>query len=630
MPQFKPVLNGAASQDTLMNELKQFLLRYRRLFIVATHVLLIGLAYLLAFMLRFDFTLPQAFLPVFLKTLPLVIVAKTLVFYYFGLFRGLWRYVSTNDLWQILKSNVAATVCFIVGNVFMFRLDNFPRSIFLNDFIICTFLVGGVRFLTRIIKEKYRNHASFQKRPKVLIVGAGEAGIQTLKEYRNNPAMGEVVGFIDDDRTKRNRSVDGVNVLGSRSDIARVVKKLGVEEIVFAIPSAKGEVIRELIVLCQMPNVKLKIIPGLHKILKGSLEVKPRGVKPEDLLGRETVNIEESEIKKYLRNKRILITGAAGSIGSELCRQVAYFSPAQLVLVDHNENNLYFLIIELKAKFPGLNIKPVIGDINDIGLLKRIFPEHKPQVVFHAAAYKHVPLMEDNPVAAVKNNTFGTRNIMYASNHYRVERFVLISTDKAVNPANIMGLSKRIAEILLQAKAKRSKTKFMAVRFGNVLGSDGSVVPLFKKQIAEGGPLTITHPDAARYFMSIKEAVLLVLQAGAMGGRGEIFILDMGEQIKIVDLAKDLLALSGLELGTDIDIQYIGMRPGEKITEELLLDKEKDKTTKHDKIYISQPDNFDPHFLRRQMKELEQFVKVMDRERVLKKMNEIATFVKHE
>ncbi len=604
-----------------------FFLKYRRFFIVITHIVLICGAYYLAFLLRFDFSLPPDFLPVFFKTLPLLIVVKLAVFYYFGLFRGLWRYVSTNDLWQIIQASAGATVIFIIANVFINGLYNFPRSIFLADFIICTFFIGGVRFLTRMIKEKYRIPGiSQKKRPKVLVFGAGEGGILAVREYRNNPVMGEVMGFIDDDRTKYKNSVDGITVLGNRNDISRVVDTLGIEEIVFAIPSAGGEIIRDLVAQCQIAGVRLKIIPGLMKFLKGELEVRPRSVKPEDLLGRETVHIDEGEIKKYLKDKRVLITGAAGSIGSELCRQIANFSPAQIILMDHNENNLYFLLIELKAKYR--NIIPVIGDINDIGLLKKVFSRYKPQVVFHAAAFKHVPLMEENPVAAVKNNIFGTRNIIYASHHYKVERVVLISTDKAVNPVNVMGLSKRIAEMLLQAKAKRSKTKFMAVRFGNVLGSDGSVVPLFKRQIEEGGPITVTHPDAARYFMSIREAVLLVLQAGAIGSGGEIFILDMGEQIKIVDLAKSLVALSGLELGEDISLEYIGMRPGEKIREELLLDKDKDKITKHDRIYINQADDFDLLFLRKQMKELEQYVTLMNQEKVIKKINEIIASVK--
>ena len=578
-------------------------------------------------MLRFDLVLPDEYFKIFLKTLPFLILVKFLVFYYFGLFRGLWRYVSIYDLMQILKANVVATVVFVLSNVFIFGRHIIPRFIFLNDFILCMFFIGGIRFLSRIIRERY--HGPFLKceHKNVLIVGAGEAGVLLLKEYRNNPTLGEVVGFIDDDKAKHNEAIQGVRILGNRYAISGIVQTYGVEEIVLAMPSAEGAVIRDVIACCQVPNVKLKIVPGLAKIISGELKIGSREVRPEDLLGRETVSIDEGEIAKYLKNKRVLITGAAGSIGSELCRQAVSFSPTEIILIDRNENNLYFLILELKAKFKNLNIRPVIGDINDIGLLKEVFSECKPQVVFHAAAYKHVPLMEENPIAAVKNNVLGSRNMIYAAHHYKVERFVLISTDKAVNPINIMGLSKRLAEIFLQAKSKRSKTKFMAVRFGNVLGSDGSVVPLFKKQIEAGGPITITHPDTTRYFMSIKEAVLLVLQSGAIGKGGEIFILDMGEQIKIIDLARDLVALSGLELGKDIFVEYVGLRPGEKIREELLLDKEKDKTTKHEKIYISQADDFDLIFLRKQIKQLERYIVVTDKVKLVNKMKEIISKV---
>ncbi len=603
--------------------IKEFILKYRKVIILATNLFLIIFSYYAAFMLRFDCNLPGYYFRIFLKTLPYLILVKLLVFYYFGLFRGLWRYVSIYDLGQIIKANLIATVVFILGNDFIYRSHIVPRFIFVNDFIICTALIGGIRFSSRVIREKFRGPFLRREQIHVLIVGAGEAGVLVLKEYRNNPRLGEVVGFIDDDKAKHGMAIQGIRILGDRNAIPKAAQVYSVKEIVLAIPTATGEVIRDLVACCQVPNVKLKIVPGLAKIISGDLEIGLREVRPEDLLGRETVNINESEIAKYLKNKRILVTGAAGSIGSELCRQVASFSPAEIILIDHNENNLYFLTLELKANFKNLNIKSIIGDINDIGQLKKVFSGYKPQVVFHAAAYKHVPLMEENPIAAVKNNALGSRNLIYAAHHYKVERFVLISTDKAVNPINIMGLSKRLAEIFLQAKAKRSMTKFMAVRFGNVLGSDGSVVPLFKKQIETGGPLTITHPDTTRYFMSIREAALLVLQAGAIGAGGEIFILDMGEQIKIVDLARDLVTLSGLEFGKDILVEYIGLRPGEKIREELLLDKDKDKITKHDKIYISPADDFDLVSLRKKMKELERYVNLMDKEKVLKKMKEI-------
>ncbi|MFA6357095.1 MAG: nucleoside-diphosphate sugar epimerase/dehydratase [Candidatus Omnitrophota bacterium] len=603
---------------------KAFILKYRRWIIISTHVFLVALSYYFSFVLRFDCNLPADYFNVFIKTLPFLLLIKLSIFYYFGLFRGLWKYVSMYDLKQIIKANIIATVVFILGAVFLYGTSIIPRFIFVNDFIICLFFIGGIRFLTRIIRERYRSPLLKNEQINVLIVGAGEAGILLLKEYKRNPALGEVVGFIDDDKSKLNEAIEGVRILGNRNAISKVAKDYDVDEIVLAIPSAKGEVVRDLIACCNAPNIKLKIVPGLSKIISGEIKINLREVRPEDLLGRETVNIDECQIAKYLKDKKVLVTGAAGSIGSELCRQVALrFHPAELILIDHNENNLYFLILELKAKFKDLNIKSVIGDITDIGLLKKVFSECKPQVVFHAAAYKHVPLMEENQISAVRNNALGTRNMIYAAHHYKVDRFVLISTDKAVNPVNVMGLTKRLAEIFLQAKARNSKTKFMAVRFGNVLGSDGSVVPLFKKQIEAGGPITITHPDTTRYFMSIKEAVLLVLQAGAIGVGGEIFILDMGEQIKILDLARDLVSLSGLELGKDIGLEYIGLRPGEKIREELLLDREKDKVTKHNKIYVSQADELDVVALRKQMKELEGYVNLTDVEKAVKKMKEI-------
>ncbi len=603
--------------------LKEFILKFRRLIIITIHLALVVCAYVLAFYLRLDFIIDSSSWQVIFKTLPILAGIKMVIFGYFGLYSGLWRYAGVDDIWRIVKAQVLAALCFIPAIAFIHTFVGFPRSIFVLDCVLSFCLVAGIRFVSRLLREKFRP-AIGSKQKRAIIVGAGEAGVMVLREARINPKVNiEIIGFIDDDPHKKNLRIQGIGILGNRHNIASIVDRYGIDEVIIAIPSASGEAIRDIISYCQLPNIKVKIVPELHKILGGDLEVRPREVKPDDLLGRETVVIDECEIKKYLKDKRILITGVAGSIGSELCRQVINFSPAEIILIDHNENNLYFLIIELKAKYANFNIQSVVGDINDIGMLKETFSKYRPQVVFHAAAYKHVPLMEDNPIAAVKNNAIGSRNMIYAAHHYKVERFVLISTDKAVNPVNIMGFSKRLAEIFLQAKAKRSKTKFMAVRFGNVLGSDGSVVPLFKKQIEAGGPITITHPDATRYFMSIKEAALLVLQAGALGTGGEIFILDMGEQIKIIDLARDLVTLSGLELGKNIFIEYIGLRPGEKIREELLLDKDKDKTTKHNKIYINQPDDFDLVFLRKQLKELEGYINSTNKDKVIRKMKEI-------
>jgi FlaA1/EpsC-like NDP-sugar epimerase len=602
---------------------KNYLIKNRRPLIVLTHFLLVGLSYLLAFFLRFDFDVPSVYWQVFFKTLPVLILIKIIVFHYSGIFYGLWRYVSTGDLWQILKANFISTMFFVMVVVLMHGFSGFPRSVFILDLVLSVSLTAGVRLFTRLFRERF-NPLRLYKKSSALIVGAGQAGILMLKECRNNPAMGiQVKGFIDDDPAKRHQVIYGVKVWGGHKDIPEIVNRFAIEEVILAIPSAKGEVIREILSYCQIPGVRIRIIPGLNKIISGELELRPREVQPEDLLGREVVEVNQDEIRRYTKNKRVLVTGAGGSIGSEICRQVAEYSPSQIILLDHNENEVYFLVVELKVKYPQIKFRTVIGDVKDIGLLKNLFNKYKPQVIFHSAAHKHVPLMQENPVAAVKNNVLATRNLIYAANHYRVECFVLISTDKAVNPVNVMGMTKRIAEMILQSKAKNSRTKFMAVRFGNVIGSAGSVVPLFKRQIEAGGPVTITHPEAERYFMSIREAVSLVLQAAALGKGGEIFILDMGEQIKIVDIAKNLIALSGLTLNKDIFIEFVGLREGEKLSEELLLNIEKDRVTKNSKIYITEPNHFDPVKLRKLIRELEVYAGAMDETGIMRKIREI-------
>ena len=601
--------------------IKNLLSSYRKILIILFHLGLIIFAYFASFYLRFDFIFPREyFQTVIPKTLPLLILIKLLFFYFFGLFTGLWRYVSIGDLWKIFLANALSSVTFFGAVVFYHGLFGFPRSVVIIDFILCFGFISGVRFFTRLIRERTKIDI-IQKKKKVLIVGAGDAGVSILRECINNPKIDfEVAGFIDDDPAKKGHTLYGVKVFGGREYIPQTVEDLGVDEIILAIPSAKGEIIRGLLSYCEKTDVRITTLPGLDKIISGHLELKPRKVQPEDLLGRKPVNIDETEISSYLKGKRILVTGAGGSIGSELCRQIARFVPEEIIFFDNHENWVYYLGVEFNLKYPKIKYKTIIGDIRDVGILKNVFTTNRPQVVFHAAAHKHVPLMEDNPVSAVKVNIIGTRNLIYASNHYKVEKFVFISTDKAVNPTSIMGATKRIAEMILQAKARVSKTKFVAVRFGNVLGSTGSVIPLFKKQIEEGGPVTVTEPDVRRYFMSIPEAAQLVLQAGAMGSGGEIFILDMGEQIKIIDLAENMIALSGLKVGKDIEIKFIGLRPGEKLYEEILLDKEKDKITKHNKIYISQPENFNPANIRKDIRELEKLSKLMDEEKIVQKI----------
>lgn len=603
----------------------RFFKKHRFFTVILMHLILIVVSYYLSFLLRLDFQI-RSYLSLILKTLPLLIVIKMIVFYYFGLFHSSLRYAGMFDVWQILKANIFSSMFFVLTLVFTYSTLGFPRSVFILDLGICTALIGGMRLVYRLFKERFNFHLRV-KAKKAIIIGAGEAGIMVLREYRNNPNTNvKIVGFIDDDKSKRNMRIQGVPVFGSREVISEIVERLHVEEIIIAMPSAKGEVIRDIISYCQIPEVKLKIVPGLHKILNGELEIKPREVRPEDLLGREVVRINRKQISDYIKGKRILVTGAAGSIGSELCRQIADFSPAKLILFDYNENDIYFLERELQKDYPALSFKLIIGDVGSVALLKYTFSHTNPQIVFHASAFKHVPLLESNPAAAVKNNVIATRNLIYASEHYGVESFVFISTDKAVNPTSVLGVTKRIGEMILQAKAKRSRTKFMAVRFGNVLGSKGSVVPLFKKQIEVGGPVTITHPEARRYFMSTREAVQLVLQASSTGKGGEIFVLDMGQQIKIVDLAKDLITLSGLRPGQDIAIEFIGLRPGEKLYEETLFNIERDKATKHDNIYIAHPNDFDPKELRRHIKELDRLADIMAEDKIIDKLREIVPF----
>ncbi len=610
----------------MISTVLRVVLKNRRIFIFLIHILLVIGAFLGAFLLRFEFNIPAGYMQVFWSRLPFLLIIKIIVFAYFGLYSGMWRFVSSSDLWTIVKANFLSTIIFLLAEVVIFRLQGFPRSVFIIDLVLCVAFVSGIRLLTKILREKmvrYRSDVLSAK--KILIVGAGSAGVVLLGEYERNLSMGVVLGFVDDDQTKLHEHLQGVKILGTRKDIPRLVEEYEIAEIVLAIPSASGEVVRDILSYCEQTKAKIKVVPGLGKIISGEMEVKPRDVRPDDLLGRETVTIDTDKVRGYLNGKVVLVTGAGGSIGSEICRQVAGFGPKEIILFDHYENFVYFLTVEFKTKYPHLNVHTVIGSVRDIGLLKRVFSVYKPQVVFHAAAHKHVPLMEENPVAAVKNNIVGSYHMIYAASHYQVERFVLISTDKAVNPINVMGMSKRIAEIILQQKAQKSKTKFMAVRFGNVLGSAGSVVPLFKQQIENGGPITITHMDVKRYFMSITEAVMLVLQAGALGKGGELFILDMGEQIKVIEIAKNLIALSGLTLDKDIKFEFVGLRPGEKLEEELLLNKEKDSVTQHDKIYVSHASSHKetPAELRQDLRHLHRLTQLMDDKSIIALMKEI-------
>jgi len=606
-----------------MKNINAILDDFRMPIMVIGDLLLVNLSIYLAFAIRFDWHLTFVLINSYIFFMFWASIVRLALFYVFGIYQWSFRYASISEAINVVKAVTVGSLLLISVAFFTHSIE-IGRSVLLIDYLLCLFAVTASRFLPRVL-IKFRQIRSVGLK-KTLIVGAGAGGEMVARELiRTQKKIYHPVGFIDDNPAKLHSCIHGIKILGKTDNIKDIVQKYGVEEIIIAIPSASGKTIRNIISKCEKTEVRIKTIPGLHKILTGEVAVKQiRDVRPEDLLGRETVQINTDDVDAFIRDKAVLVTGAGGTIGAELCRQIMKFGPKLLVLYDHNENDVYFLEMELKDDYPYLKFKTVIGDIKDIGLLKYTFTKYRPNIVFHSAAHKHVPLMEENPVASVKNNIIGTRNFMYAAEHYKVESFVMISTDKAVNPTSIMGASKRIAEMMIQAKAKNARTKFMAVRFGNVIGSSGSVVPVFKKQIEGGGPITVTHPEVKRYFMTASEASQLVIQAAAIGKGGEIFVLDMGEQIKIEDLAKNLITLSGLEID-DIEIRYTGLRRGEKMYEEILLDAENDKATKHDKIYVAQPNNFDPLKLRKDIKELECLASLMNEEKIITKITNMVS-----
>lgn len=605
-----------------MNGLRYVFDRFRKQIMLIIDLVLINASMVMAFGIRFDWQLNSELTGSCLFFILCASIFRIIFFALFGLYQWSFRYASINEAINVLKAVTIGSLSLITV-AFFAQSTEIGRSVLLIDYLICLFLIGSSRFFPRIL-IRFRQ-SQFVNLKRVLIVGAGSTGEMVVREMLNaNKRIYQPIGFIDDNPNKLNSRIHGIKVLGNIADIKDIITNCNIEEIIIAMPSASGKAIRDLISKCEKTEVKIKTVPELHKILTGEITIKQiRETKVEDLLGRKTVNINTNDISNFIKDKVVLITGAAGTIGSELSRQIAKFDPKKIILYDLNENDIYFLEMELKANYPYLKFTIIIGDIKDIGLLKNTFSKYRPQIVFHSAAHKHVPLMEENPIAAVKNNIMGTRNLIYASEHYRVEKFVMVSTDKAVNPTSAMGASKRIAEMMIQTKAKTARTKFMAVRFGNVIGSSGSVVPIFRQQIERGKALTVTHPEVKRFFMTAGEAASLVMQAGAIGKSGEILILDMGEQIKILDLAKNLITLSGLELDKDVEIKFVGLRPGEKMQEEMLLDIENDKATKHDKIYIAQPNNFDSIKLRKDIKILEKLSSIMDEDKIIAKIKEM-------
>lgn len=524
----------------------------------------------------------------------IAVVLRWAVFIPAGLYSRYWRYAALEEVVRILLAVGVATALITLVFLGILRplgvLALFPRSIPFIDGLLALFTTGGTRLSLALAEQMYRRsqHRS-QKVTRVVILGAGSAGAMVLHEIRANPQLAlKPVAFLDDDARKHHCTIGGVPVVGDCRQVREVARKYRAEQAIIAMPTAPGRKIRELTQLCQEARLPVKIIPGLFEILSGKVSLAQlRPVDIVDLLRREPVATDMDQMAHLLKGKHVLVTGAGGSIGSELCRWIIRYDPASLILLGHGENSIFEIYHELKGRYPQAFIYPVIADIRDAGRLWAIFRQHRPQIVFHAAAHKHVPLMEENPEEAVTNNVLGTLNLARIAETEGVELFVLISTDKAVNPTSVMGATKRVAELIIQEMARRTGQRFIAVRFGNVLDSRGSVLPLFRQQIARGGPVTVTHSESQRYFMTIPEAVQLILQAAALGQNGEIFVLDMGEPIKIVDLARDLIRLSGLEEGQDIEIVFTGLRPGEKLREELFYERECYSRTSHEKIFVA-------------------------------------------
>ena len=563
--------------------------RRRILFFLTIDIVLIAISMWIAFLIRFETRIPSKYVKNLWLLILIAVAVKVPIFYLQGLYRISWSYVSIRELISVSKgvfygSLLLGTVLFFLKTAPIFT--DFPRSILFIDFFLTLFLIGGFRAAKRIWLQLIKR--SPVKGRRTLIVGAGDAGEQLVRSIlRADQSDYLPVGFVDDDPSKLGTIIQGVKVLGSRKDIPQLVRAYKVEELLIAIPSAPSVVIRETVELGRKAKVKsIKILPHISELISGKVGLSDvREVQVEDLLGREPVRVDTREIENYLKGKKILVTGAAGSIGSELCRQIARFVPQMLIMLDHEETGLFWINRELREKFHNLKRIAILGDIKDEKKMEWIFTQYSPQIVFHAAAYKHVGMARENPDEAVKNNIFGTKVLGEAALNAGTERFVLISTDKAVNPVGVMGMTKRVAEMVIQDLNRRGSTKFSAVRFGNVLGSRGSVIPIFKEQIKRGGPVTVTHPQMRRYFMTTSEAVLLVLQAAAIGEGGEVFVLDMGKPISILELAKEMIRLSGYEPDKDIPIVITDPDEDEKLFEDILTAEEGTEATRHEQIF---------------------------------------------
>jgi FlaA1/EpsC-like NDP-sugar epimerase len=571
---------------------------YRFYIVLTADIVIFVMAIFIAYLLRFDFMLTPLYRHQILQLLPFLIPGKVIIFFLLNSYRGMWRYTTLNDLWWLAQASLAAMILFLISVSLLFPSQGFPRSVILIDglltFIMSSTLRLGIRFL-----YTYRNTPNWlpfglsrsnglkSATKSIMIVGAGAAGEKMYLEILENQRLNyHVIGFLDDDRSKWGRSLHRLKVFGSIEMLPNIIKLKKVDEVLIAIPSATGEQMRRITHICKSCNVPYRTLPEIGAIIDGKVSIKNlRDVRYEDLLRRLPVNLDNQNISTYLRDKRVLITGAGGSIGSELCRQVIRFRPAELIMVDISEANLFSIQMELRHELNFNHYHCLLGRVQNRSLMERAFNQYQPQVVFHASAYKHVPLLEKNPWEAIFNNVLSSRTVMDLSLKYGVERFVLVSTDKAVRPTNVMGASKRVAELIMQSRQGKN-TRFMAVRFGNVIGSSGSVLPLFRRQLEKGGPITVTHPQVTRYFMTISEAAQLILQAGSIGEGGEIFILEMGTPVKIVKMAEELVRLSGKEPGKDVEIVFTGLRAGEKLYEELITQGEGIVATGHEKIMV--------------------------------------------
>jgi FlaA1/EpsC-like NDP-sugar epimerase len=609
----------------------RYIKQWRIPILILIDAMLINLAYMLALYYRFSFNIPKIYINNYERDIFYITAIYLTSFFLFGIYKSLWIYAGTDEFLLAIASCISGVVASLGFSYF--AKVQLPVSVQILSGIFSIFFICGFRISFRIYRRILMILGKIEKTElkRVMVIGAGSAGALVIKEMKFNKQMKyNPVAVIDDSPYKKGSVLHGVKVLGDRNKIEQIAKERNIDIILFSIPTLDADNKRQVLDICKRTGCKIKTVPGVYEMINSKqLLGDIRDVDVEDLLGRDTIELEVEGISQYLENRTVLVTGGGGSIGSELCRQITRFMPKQLIILDIYENNAYDLQNELKHKYPDLNLSVVIASVRDRKRLESIFKELKPEVVFHAAAHKHVPLMEDNPSEAVKNNVFGTLNLSECADKFGVKRFVMISTDKAVNPTNIMGATKRMCEMIIQAMNKVSQTEFVAVRFGNVLGSNGSVIPLFKKQIEHGGPITLTHKEITRFFMTIPEAAQLVLQAGAFAKGGEIFVLNMGEPVKIYDLAHDLISLSGLEPEKDIKIEITGLRPGEKLYEELLMDEEGLGMTGHDKIFVGRPTVEDIEKLRKKLDELRFTLEKDSKEDIFYKVEEIVpTYVR--